>query len=434
MLIQCFKYFFRKKVIYNFLFIIVGILFLKLFFKSYSEIIGGGWAYNELFINYSGGIVRRGLFGNLFLELNKINEINPVVFFGILFTLLYSLQIYFYYKILKKFTNFSLLIILTLFSPALLLFPIYENDVYYVKDILTNLSILIHCYYIIKNNDSFNYKKYNNFLSFFLIPILVINLFNHENQFFFIPVHFLLSFYIYEKFNIKKIDRKYIHYLFTLVPIIILLINGGSWEKVDAINNSINQFDVKINDQLAGNINLAIGAFIKWHFIFHDINSFLNLFICLILTIFLFYSVFGYIINVNIIKLQKKIKKLYLLFFFPSLALFVLALDHGRNINLILTHLITFYLILDFDNYKFSNLYNKLTKNFLLKNLIIIFLVFYCFMWFLPQGGGYSGIATFSGSSSLIKNTLLYEFREIFMIIFNFVDDNIITLPKIVIE
>ena len=54
MLIQCFKYFFRKKVIYNFLFIIVGILFLKLFFKSYSEIIGGGWAYNELFINYSG--------------------------------------------------------------------------------------------------------------------------------------------------------------------------------------------------------------------------------------------------------------------------------------------------------------------------------------------------------------------------------------------
>ena len=57
LLIGCFKYFFSKKIIYNFFFIIIFILFFRLFLNSYTNIIGGGWAYNELFINYSGGIV-----------------------------------------------------------------------------------------------------------------------------------------------------------------------------------------------------------------------------------------------------------------------------------------------------------------------------------------------------------------------------------------
>ena len=51
----------------------------------------------------------------------------------------------------------------------------------------------------------------------------------------------------------------------------------------------------------------------------------------------------------------------------------------------------------------------------------------------LPQGGGYSGIADFTGDSSILKNTLLNELKEIFMIIFNFVDNNLFILPKIIV-
>ena len=433
LLIGYFKYFFSKKIIYNFFFIIVFILFFRIFLNSYINIIGGGWAYNELFINYSGGIVRRGLFGHLFLELNKINGVNPIIFFGILFSLLYSFQIYIYYKILKKFSNFKFLIIFILFSPALLLFPIYENDVYYVKDVLTNISILLHCYFIISRKEEFNYEKYNKFIIFFLIPLLSINLFNHENQFFFIPVHILFSLYIYELNNVKNVNRKYIYYLITVIPVFFLLLNSGSWEKVYAINNSISEFNVKINDQLAGNINLAIGGFIKWHFFFQNIDKFLKFFISLILTFFVFYAIFGYILNKKIFKIDRNIKNIYLLFFTPSLALFILALDYGRNINLILTHLISFYLILQLDNSKFIKLYNNLSKNFLFRNFLILFLIFNSFMWFLPQGGGYSGIATFTDNSTILKNTLLGEFREIFMIIYNFIDTNLFDLPRVIV-
>jgi len=54
-------------------------------------------------------------------------------------------------------------------------------------------------------------------------------------------------------------------------------------------------------------------------------------------------------------------------------------------------------------------------------------------MWYLPQGGGYSGIGDFTGNSSIIKNTFLGELREIFMILFNYIDNNFIKLPRIVV-
>ena len=298
---------------------------------------------------------------------------------------------------------------------------------------LTNLTILIHAYYILENKEKFNYRKYNNFLLLIILPLIFLNLFNHENQFFFIPVHLLISIYVYEKFRIQKINRKYFYYLFVFIPIIVLLFNGGSWEKLDAINNSINQFGLKINDQLAGNLNLAIGGFIKWHFFYYGINFFLNFFICLILTIFIFYLLFGYLISQNIFKLEKNIKNIYLLFFVPSLALFILALDYGRNINLLLTHLLAFYLILDIDKLRLKNFFIKINKNHIFKNSLLIFFVFYCFMWYVPQGGGYPGIGNFTESSSILKNTFLNEFREIFMFFFNFIDQNIFNLPKIIV-
>ena len=54
-------------------------------------------------------------------------------------------------------------------------------------------------------------------------------------------------------------------------------------------------------------------------------------------------------------------------------------------------------------------------------------------MWYLPQGAGYSGIADFTGNSSILKNSLLNEFKEIFMIIFYFIDNNLFDLPKIIV-
>ena len=47
-------------------------------------------------------------------------------------------------------------------------------------------------------------------------------------------------------------------------------------------------------------------------------------------------------------------QKKYFIFFAPTLATFILAIDHGRNISLISFHLIAFYAVLKFDLKKFE--------------------------------------------------------------------------------
>ena len=39
------------------------------------------YAYNELFINYQAGFIRRGLLGEIFWQLNSLFLIKPLIFF-----------------------------------------------------------------------------------------------------------------------------------------------------------------------------------------------------------------------------------------------------------------------------------------------------------------------------------------------------------------
>jgi len=108
-------------------------------------------------------------------------------------------------------------------------------------------------------------------------------------------------------------------------------------------------------------------------------------------------------------------------------------LDHGRTINMILTHLLAFYLTLKINNNKFKTVINKFSKSFFLKNLSFIFLIFYVFLWYIPVGGGYDAIGTFSEGDTIFKSTLMSELINLFMIVYNFIDYNIINLPRIVV-
>ena len=146
-----------------------------------------------------------------------------------------------------------------------------------------------------------------------------------------------------------------------------------------------------------------------------------------------FYTFFQYLIQKKILITDNLFKYNYYYYFAPALFLFILAVDHGRSINLILTHLLSFYLVLDFKEKNFKLLYEKIFNNFIIKNFLIIFLFFYIFLWYLPQGGGYSGVGQFTENSSILKNTLFNEITNIFMLLFNFADHNIINLPRIVI-
>ncbi len=50
-----------------------------------------------------------------------------------------------------------------------------------------------------------------------------------------------------------------------------------------------------------------------------------------------------------------------------------------------------------------------------------------------PVGGGYDAIGTFSEGDAIFKSTLMRELVNLFMIVYNFIDYNIINLPRIVV-
>ena len=406
------KYIFNNQnlIYYNFIFVLISIIYISYFFKSFSNILGDGWAYNNLFINYTAGFARRGLLGNIFLVLNNSYGIKPLHFFTIIYFTCYFIQLIIYYKLIFKYKNYKLFVTFLLLSPATILFNIYDLEVLMTQDAFINLSILLHALCFLWKK--LTVRNYKIFLIIFLFPFITINILNHENQVFFLPFHLLLTFCFYKnkQKNIKNFNLLY-YYLYFLLPIILILSTSGSFEKLAIINESIINFNATIPNQFAGNLNLAIGGFIKWHFFYHDISNFYRLFFCFLMSILLFYIIFQNLINKKIISLDKLILKYYALLMLPSFIIFLIVLDHGRSLHMITVHMLSFYLIQNFNFSKFDNYYKDIKDNFFKKNLIYFFLFFYLFFWHLPQGGGYTGIGNFT---SLFKSTLINEIYKLF--------------------
>tara|TARA_B110000971_G_C20013766_1_gene502881 strand:- start:928 stop:2211 length:1284 start_codon:yes stop_codon:yes gene_type:complete len=417
-----------NNIYYNFLFLVVAIFFLTKLSISYQEILGTNkWAYSNLLINYSAGFVRRGLFGEIFINIHDVFNVSSLYFFTTIFFIAYFLQIFFFYKILEKYKNYKFFLTFVILSPALLLFYIYDLHIFLAKDVFINLAILFHVYIV---NKKIDIQFYNKILYFLIFPILILNMMNHENQVFFLPFHCLITLYFFINKKKQNYNLKYIKpYIVLLIPIFILLMTSGSYEKMYIINDSIKEFGVTIPNQFAGNINLAIGGFVKWHFFYHSVQDFLRLFLSFTLSIFLIYVFFDYLVKNNILKIDKSLIRRYQIILLPSLIILIPMLDHGRNFHMLSMHIIAFYLLLEFNEDKLKNLFFKIKKNYFLTKFLILFIIFYLNFWYLPQGGGFTGIGNFS---TMFKGTLTNELSNVFSIFYNFVDSQIINLPRIV--
>ena len=122
-------------------YIIVTFFFFVAVIPTYIDIISGkffnGFAYNELFVNYSNGFVRRGLFGSILINIYQTFNIHPNIVIGFTFLTIYSLNILIIFNLLKKYREFSLIYIFILLNPSLILFNIYDHSTIFLKKIAT---------------------------------------------------------------------------------------------------------------------------------------------------------------------------------------------------------------------------------------------------------------------------------------------------------
>lgn len=423
--------FFNKKNFNSLLFGLV-IFFLISISSIYFYIIvnnlinTSSYAYNELFINYQAGFIRRGLLGEIFWQLHEIFFIEPLTFFSYLFLILYLAQIYLSISIYKVYKCYNFIFLLIFFSPALILFTFYDLNLYFIKDIIVKLTILFHAYIIIIRNK----KKINIYirdLKIIILPILTVSILIHEYQVIFLSIHILLSLtFVNTKNEVIKILKVY---LILVIPIILILIFIGNLSQYESLNLILKKFDItSIHSQLSGGFYKAVGGFYKWHFYYFGYKDFVQLLCSLFLGIGVFFFLFHYFIEKNILKLTNYYQKNYLYFFIPTLLCFLLALDHGRNISLLSTHLISFYAILKLDIKKLDNVSKKINSNFLLKFFLIIFLFFYVFMWRLDQMAGFGGAEQIN---TIFQSSIFAELIKLIKFIYTYIDLNIINLPDI---
>ena len=411
-------------------FVLIFLIFISTcyFYLNLNDLIGAkSYAYNELFINYQAGFIRRGLLGEIFWQLNNFFSIKPLFFFSYLFFILYIAQIYLFIKIFKIYKESYFIYFLIFFSPALILFPIYEENLYFIKDIIIKLSILFHVFILIRIKNKKKESSYLEYLRFIILPILTISILIHEYQVLYISVHILLSLsFVKSKNGILKILKVY---SLLLIPIFLMLIFMGNLTQYEYLNLILKKFEIgDLHNQLSGGFYTAIGGFYKWHFYYFSYSDFIQLLSSLFLSIGVFFFMFHFFIKERILKFHNNYQKNYIYFFIPILLSFLLARDHGRNISLLATHLLAFYGILILDYKKLNIIKDQFKKKFFVKISLIIFLIFYIFMWRLDQMAGFGGAAQ---TNTIFHSSIFAELIKLIKFLYSYIDLNILDLPEI---
>ncbi len=415
---------FLLKTIFVFLLAILIVYSILIFNESINL---RNYSYNELFINYEFGFIRRGLLGQIFIILDNYFNINPKLFFTFILLLLYILQIILFFKVFNKIFYSNYIAILILLSPVFLLFSIYDPNTFFLKDIFIKITILFHAFIFTYYKERNSYKYYLNSLKFYIIPLLIIVTLIHEYQIFFIGVHLLISIgFAKKRAELNSIIKIYVP---LIVVIILLFLFIGNEEQFNSMNQMLKKYDVTLHPQLKGGLYTAIGGFYKWHFHYFTYNEFVELFISLVLGIIIFYVLFETLLKNKIIFCNSVYQKYTLLFFLPCTLIFILAhVDHGRNISLISTNLIVFYSTLKFDTYKFKNFIAGYDTEVLKKISLLIFLIFYIFMWKLDQYAGYSMRGE---NNTIFESTLFSEIKKFINYAYFYIDLNFYNLPDL---
>ena len=387
----------------------------------------GNYSFNELFVNYQAGFLRRGLLGEIAWQLNENFLISPNVFFSIFFLFIHLTQFFIFFYLFKKYIFLKPLFILIFFSPSLLLFHIYSPELYFLKDSIIKIVFLFHIFifykfYVLHKNK----EKYLDYFTLFIIPLLFITILIHEYQVFSLSLHFLITLgVIKERKEIKKILKIYSP---LVISILLVLIFFGNETQFESLSEILNKFNVELNPYLGGGLYHYVGGFYKWHFYYFSYRDFVNLLFSFILGVLIFYVVFQSIINKKLAILHSKYQKSYQFYFFPVLIPFLLTSDHGRNIAFVSFYLVAFYSILNFNHFKILKLKNSIFKNLFKKYIILIFIFFYIFMWKLNQVAGF-GLQ--GKPNDIFQSSLFAEIIKFIKYLYAYIDLNIISLPEI---
>jgi hypothetical protein len=208
-------------------------LFLQTNFFPYQ------YVYTEWLISYEGGFVKRGLGGQIILEITKIFKLKLEYATLIIQTLGYFIYIFFFYQFIKK-IKINFFWYLIIFTPLLLVYPLVVLEALGRKDIFIISFFLIFTFLKQKNEHEIIYSFY---IIFFISSLI------HEITIFYI-FHYLLVIYLKINFLKKKLNIKYIfHILIFLFFLIFINIHLSRYVNLDKMVSAYAEYNIKITTQ-----------------------------------------------------------------------------------------------------------------------------------------------------------------------------------------
>jgi len=334
-------------------------------------------AMTEWLINYQGGFVRRGLFGELLFKISQF--LNLDLKFSILITqiTLYATFYYLVYILIKdlKLNKFLFFII---FSPVFLFYPIAELEALGRKEILVSILFLTISIFFKEN---FSIKIF----VFFLGSLIV--LLTHEIIVFYF-LNFFIFFIILNKRNafVINIQILLIFLFLTIITSIIFFNNYTPSMKEVMCLSLIENFAIKCGFQthyVANPIGTYIGE-VDWklnHYLRNGILYLLGFGPIMVFSLFLKFNKD----KCNPILINIPVAVFLVIFSIINLLIFFISVDTGRYFHLAYTNIFIFIFGLIYKNIIYINYedLNNFEKKYFPKSKImfIVLLFFTSFSW-----------------------------------------------------
>jgi len=325
------------------------------------------YVYTEWLINYEGGFVKRGLGGQIILEITKIFKLKLEYATLILQTLGYSLFFYFFYQFTKKIEkNFFWYLII--FSPLLIVYPLIVLEALGRKDIFVISFFLIFTFLKQKNIHAVIYSFY---IIFFISTLI------HEITIFYI-FHYLFVIYLKINFLKKKIEIKNIYYIFLFLFLLIFFnIYLSKFVDLDKMVSIYSEYNIKITTQ-SGAISWLKPSFVS---IMEGTLKAISLKSIFKYLVIYFLALFPFIFFLRTKKNYNKylsIKFIILTFFLLLIPMHLLIYDWGR-VAYISMNFLTIIIILMFKKKMIDENFLNNKINILSRKIKIFFFIILCF-------------------------------------------------------
>ena len=364
----------------KFFFYYLSVLFLfSIIFLTKKHLVGNDSTISEWLINYEGGFTKRGLVGQIIIIITNFLEIN------LRQTILYSQVIIvatYFILLFKLFKNLKLnkILLLSIFTPVFILYPIAEIEV------LARKEVFIFCIFLIYLNLSS--KLFQNLYKIIFLSIGVL---------IWEPIVFYFLFFVavdifknnFQSINIKFLTN-FVYYLPAIFISFYIALNPMSEVEHQLMSNYLkNNYNeiCYMSCELLKSKSSIYDQF-KGNFDHYSFEVFFRYSLIILIGFFPLFLLLRYsgLKNTNLIffKSFKTLLAPLLLILSPVIVLFAMGYDWGRWVNISYTFSIIFYIYLY--KTKLIKLNEKINfyviKTFLnKKNFYIIFFIIFCFGW-----------------------------------------------------